>query len=210
MADPKKPGQYKFDVFVSYSRAPITRVWVKRYIIGPKDRKKRTGVTFVDWLEHHLGHEPRVFYDDHGLEVGDKWAKKILAALATSKCIVPIWSKPYFASRWCMAEWETFRLRAESTNHTLAVPIRLMDEEDLPESVQGFTVADFDEYNNPAPCYPDTVPFADFQVDLSDFAKRVKDLLGTISDFDPNWPIVHPGDAGGLTTDWDEWTPRTA
>ena len=76
-----KPDPYKFDVFVSYSRAPVTRVWVKRYIIGPKDREKRTGVTFVDWLEHHLGHEPRVFYDDHGLEVGDKWAKKILAPI---------------------------------------------------------------------------------------------------------------------------------
>lgn len=210
MAYPKKPDQYEFDVFVSYSRAPVTRVWVKRYIIGPRDREKRTGVTFVDWLEQHLGREPRVFYDDHGLEVGDKWADEILAALANSKCIVPIWSKPYFASSWCMAEWETFRLRAESTKHTLAVPIRLMAKEDLPKSVRGFTIADFREYNNPAPGYPKTERFADFQEALNGFANRVNDLLGDNPDFDPNWPIVQPADADGLITEWDEWTPRSA
>ena len=111
---------YNWDVFISYRRAGKSQPWVADFFLP----------TLRDALVEHLGYIPQIFWDNQGTEEGSRWKDTILGALQTSKCIIPIWNKPYFGSTWCVAEWQTFEERAKKADRQvkgLAVPIRFMD-----------------------------------------------------------------------------------
>jgi hypothetical protein len=99
---------YTYDLFVSYRReqpgkTPLSMPWLRKV---------------VDRLEHYLGmelgdREPRIFFDTNCVELGDHWPQRLHAAILGSKCILPIWTPPYFRSRWCLAEWKSFAAREQ-------------------------------------------------------------------------------------------------
>ncbi|CCH30592.1 TIR domain-containing protein [Actinosynnema sp. NPDC047251] len=85
---------YEFDVFLSYRRMKEWPEFVRRHFL-PK---------FDHWLAAELGQEPRIFYDADVLETGAAWPQRLAAGVSSSKVMVCLWSREYFASDWCKAE----------------------------------------------------------------------------------------------------------
>src|ERR1700730_495850 len=84
---------YRWDVFVSYKREPLTAHWMAEVV---------QRVTY--WLGEELqGAGARVFFDVSAIEVGDRWPHALRQAVLTSRCLLPILSPAYFRSRYCLA-----------------------------------------------------------------------------------------------------------
>src|SRR3569623_899980 len=85
---------YQSDVFLSYLTEKPSGTWVHEH--------------FLPYFKHQLGNalnRPAViFVDREGIHSGQKWPSRLKEALATSRCIVGIWSQMYFQSEWCRNE----------------------------------------------------------------------------------------------------------
>jgi hypothetical protein len=179
-------NDYTHDVFVSYHRQPPTKTWIERHFF----------TLFCDWLAVELGRPARVFWDNSSIEAGDVWKSKILNVLRKSRCLVPVWSKGYFHSRWCIAEWETFRKRAQIllVDGSLIVPIQWHDGESYPPEAKAIFPVDFRPYAVTAPSFPDTGHFMTYEQELKKFVLRVAQSIDTAPPFQDNWPFVDPDD----------------
>lgn len=64
-----------------------------------------TRLTFTDSLYMALVRAGiRVFRDDDELRVGEEFGGELLSAIANSRIYVPIFSRGYASSRWCLRE----------------------------------------------------------------------------------------------------------
>ena len=179
MSDPQK---YEYDVFISYRRVDRVKTWMRDYFV-----KKLT-----EALELELDDPPKIFWDEPGVEEGNRFTPIILKALKTSKCLVTIWVKPYFQSPWCVAEWRTFVERAKNENRDadgLTIPVRLHDSEKFAMEFKAF---DFREFNHTAPYWVQTDKFLNFEKQVDNLAKRISDLVKSVPDFNINWEVVEP------------------
>jgi hypothetical protein len=176
---------YVCDVFVSYRRQKPVQIWVASYFIE----------LFENWLEQELGRAPVVFWDEDGLDNGDLWKPKIMHKLAGSRCIVTIWSKGYFLSPWCVAEWETFRRRgtmAKLQTTGLVVPIQWQDGDSYPDEAKAFKPADFRKYALTAAAFPGTTLFLEYEQDVQRLAISVAKKIEQSPNFDLSWNVVDP------------------
>ncbi|KAF8019156.1 hypothetical protein BT93_H3901 [Corymbia citriodora subsp. variegata] len=82
----EKPMEFDHDVFLSFR--------------GPDTRRDIT-----DYLYHSLTDAGiQVFRDDEELRVGEEIGPELLQAIKRSKISIPIFSKEYAASKWCLME----------------------------------------------------------------------------------------------------------
>jgi hypothetical protein len=180
------PRDYTRDVFISYHRQARTKIWIRSHFYD----------LFQGWLEIELGRKVSVFYDEDDVDTGDLWAEKILNRLKTSKCIVPIWSRGYFSSRWCVAEWETFRLRTAALKMSttgLVIPIRWQDGDLYPPQAQAIKPADFRTYAYTTTVFPAERAGA-YEDDVKKLANLVAEKIESAPKYDATWPIVQPDD----------------
>ncbi|KAF8034777.1 LOW QUALITY PROTEIN: hypothetical protein BT93_C0942 [Corymbia citriodora subsp. variegata] len=77
---------YDYDVFLSF-RGPDTR----------------SGITNVLYTKL-LGARIHTFKDDEELQVGEEFGPELLKAISQSKIAIPIFSKDYASSKWCLNE----------------------------------------------------------------------------------------------------------
>src|SRR5438309_10022485 len=84
---------YEYDVFISYRRYGKWPCWVKEKFLP----------LFNLWLSAELGHDARVTLDEQ-IEAGVDWPIDLGQKLARSKLLVPLLSRQYFSSRWCVTE----------------------------------------------------------------------------------------------------------
>ncbi|XP_031380260.1 TMV resistance protein N-like isoform X2 [Punica granatum] len=105
-SSPAEPGQ-EFEVFLSFR--------------GEDNRK-----TFTDCLYHSLTDAGiRAFRDNEELHVGEEIAPKLMRSIKQSKICIPIFSKVYASSKWCVMEVaEMVKCVKEATQH-LIMPIFL-------------------------------------------------------------------------------------
>ncbi|XP_031397189.1 TMV resistance protein N-like isoform X2 [Punica granatum] len=103
---PAKPGQ-EFEVFLSFR--------------GEDNRK-----TFTDCLYHSLTEAGiRAFRDNEELHVGDEIGPKLMRSIKQSKICIPIFSRGYASSKWCLKEvTEMVKCMKEAPEH-LIMPIFL-------------------------------------------------------------------------------------
>jgi hypothetical protein len=173
---------YEWDVFISYRRLSRVKEWVRDYFIK----------ALTDSLEMELGVPPKIFWDEEGVEAGNRFTPTILNALKKSRCLICLWVKPYFQSPWCIAEWKTFVERAQRVNmdaRGLTVPIRLRDSEEYTEE---FKPLDFTEFNTTAPHWVQTEKYMSFQSAIDKLAERIVEIINSAPDFDLNWEVIHP------------------
>ncbi len=101
---------------------------------------------------------------------GAKWFDSLADALATSCCLVPVWSASYFRSRYCLWEWETFRKRGER----LVVPISWTKPKPFfPAEALGIQSHDFSAYSYPNRAYLHTEEGVGMQRAIRSFAANV-------------------------------------
>ncbi|KAI3407447.1 uncharacterized protein J3R85_020989 [Psidium guajava] len=77
----------------------------RQYEVFLSFRGPDTRLTFTDSLHAALVRAGiRVFRDDNELRVGEEFGGELLGAIAHSKIYVPIFSRGYAASKWCLRE----------------------------------------------------------------------------------------------------------
>ncbi|XP_039165454.1 toll/interleukin-1 receptor-like protein [Eucalyptus grandis] len=94
----------EYDVFLSF-RGPDTRA------------------NFTDSLYHALVDKCiNVFIDKQGIDVGEEIGPEIFQAIDNSKICIPIFSRDYASSSWCLRELEHM-MRRRKTNKLEVMPI---------------------------------------------------------------------------------------
>lgn len=190
---------YNYEVFISYNRQRVTHTWIKKFFFDK----------FKEWLDLELGGiDSRIFWDERDVEVGTYWKSEILSALATSKCILPIWTRGYFNSCWCVAEWKTFCLRERQKRAGLIVPVQWQDGKHYATEALKQTPADFREYATTAPAFINSVKYMEYEHELRAVCQKVAERIEDAPEFDEKWPVVDPDTfkvvgADKLSNDWD-------
>lgn len=179
---------YRFDLFVSYSRTPNASKWVRNHFVP----------VLRDELNEELGRKADVFLDVEQ-EAGTPWPDNLLWALQRSKLLLSVWSPPYFHSRWCLAEWHTFRSREHYVGcgpgrlPSLVYPVRFRDGERFP-SEAGLVQQEmcFKEYCNPDPQFATSHDFLPFRKKVQGVAERLASRFGNPPPWRPDWPVERP------------------
>lgn len=135
---------YEYDVFLSYRRHGEWPIWIKEHFRP----------IFETYLSEELGREARIFFDT-SIESGSSWPEHLALAHARSAVLVPLWSKSYFTSPWCIAELalmyareRSCGYRTTSRNDVLILPASIHDGRDFPASAQQIQWCKLNNYAN--------------------------------------------------------------
>jgi TIR domain len=161
---------YQYDVFLSYSRRPISANWINHIFLP----------LFKDYLEGALGRNVKIFQDIQGIEGNDAWDSRLKNALAHSKAMVCVWLPQYFNSEWCLRELsvfmkreQTYKFRTNQQPQGLICPINIFDGEHFPDYVQRYQYLDCIKYNRTGEGFKQTEGYNDLQEILQNFAYDV-------------------------------------
>lgn len=118
---------YEFDVFVSYRRG-------ERLEAGGKFKVEAEGIwvhnVFLDEFRSRLEQrcpEPKIAIDT-AIPAGADWEQTLQRWVLRSRCLVAVWSAPYFFSEYCRSEFHTMlrrqrELEAEGSAVKPVVPL---------------------------------------------------------------------------------------
>lgn len=139
---------------------------------------------------------PRVFLDKT-MERGVHWPSRLQKALLRSKVMVPVLSPPYFASRWCMAEWESMAAREELLGlanadrpQRLIYPILYSDSDNFPMMGREISWWNFKELATPEPVFQESRDYLRFHQEVADFAQDLVAMLGQVPEWRSDWPMI--------------------
>jgi hypothetical protein len=97
---------YKYEIFISYKRDDDleTLSWITQHFRPLLSLR----------VSQELGHDVSIFYDKQ-IESGSSWPNELLSKLSQSRVLVPLWSKNYFNSAWCVLELSHMLVREEAS-----------------------------------------------------------------------------------------------
>lgn len=176
---------YEFDIFVSYRRTDTIGRWVKNHLVPRLDSR----------LNQVAPYPIRIFCDFQMAD-GVNFPAELKQRIKTSSLLLGVWSADYFRSKWCMAEWESFRARQKqlglfSDNHTqgLVYPIRYSDGEYYHSEAQLVQCQkDFSHLNYPDDVFKQSPKYLEFD-DL--VRQMAEDLVVRLNDV-PTWSADFP------------------
>jgi TIR domain len=184
-------GDYSFDVFISYPR--------RLYQQSEDETEHACGQWlrslflpfFKSCLSDLLPHSPHIFLDVDEIQAGDKWLEVLRRALSVSRCLVPVWSPPYFRSPHCLWEWQTFLRRGPG----VVVPIGWTKSFSFfPDEARATQIYDFSRYAFPNPALMTTRKGMPFYESIRDFAERVAQAVLASPAFVDGDPRFQPGE----------------
>jgi len=181
-------GGYEWDVFVSYRREPPGRAQITPWITRVVDVVKF-------WLGQELGGEdPRMFFDTRVVAVGSRWQVELRRAVATSRCLLAIWSPAYFRSQWCIAEWRSFVKREQlmAAGTCLIVPVKFHDGEWFPDDARQVECLDLSPYAVTMPAFWETRRAVELEEVLQDLARRLAHVVSQAPAYREDWPDLDP------------------
>lgn len=169
---------YRYDLFVSYCREPVTARWVHMVLMPP----------LRDWLRHEarVGGE-RIFIDVErsAIPPGAVWAETLKEAVLSSVCLLPILTAEYFQSPWCLMELTTFLARAKETQPPSVVPILFSNGKHFaPEALQ-LQLVDMKAFS----WCRSRLSTKAFLAVVRDLAISIDQKLKAKPAFDPSWRI---------------------
>ncbi|NED06642.1 toll/interleukin-1 receptor domain-containing protein [Streptomyces sp. SID6648] len=180
-----KRVDYEWDVFISYCHSGHVKNWVINHFHNELKLS----------LEDELPHDPRIFID-YEIPVGSPWPDRLAEALARSRCLVPIWSPPYFRSEWCLAEWTSMRARQEVVKNSankapiLIYPIIFSDGDHFPDDAKNTQhCRNLSEYGHDREQFRDTPDYLAFQKEMRTVAKEISDVLQHSPTWQAEWPM---------------------
>ncbi|MGI3226040.1 TIR domain-containing protein [Streptomyces sp. GTA36] len=184
---------YEWDVFISYCH----RGHVKDWVINHFHHELKL------CLEDELPQDPRIFIDFE-IPVGSQWPDRLANALSKSRCLVPIWSPPYFRSEWCMAEWASMREREDlmrnpnSPTPLLIYPIIFSDGDHFPEEAKNTQYFhNLSEYGHDREQFRETPDYLAFQKEMRKVARTIAEGIQNSPEWQEEWPIVRPTNLPG-------------
>jgi len=122
---------YQYDIFISYRRDEETRGWLENHFL--RILKVR--------VRQELTREPDIFVDSQ-LESGVSWPERLGIALGSSRILIALWAKDYFASLWCteemahmLAREQGCGLRTPQNPQGLVIPAVIHDGKEFPQDI---------------------------------------------------------------------------
>jgi TIR domain len=183
-------ASYQYHIFLSYSRRGDVPEWVKNHFLPVLERR----------LEAEFDETPRIFLDEQ-IDTGADWPITLADALHRSYCLLAIWSPSYFRSRWCMAEWQTMRVREEqlglrtSANPSgLVYPVVYSDGDTFPVEAKRIQHRkDLKDYAYPYPQFRNSEKYLEFHDQVARIAQELVNLFNdSIPPWNPDWSICTP------------------
>nr|VFJ65534.1 MAG: TIR domain-containing protein [Candidatus Kentron sp. FW] len=180
---------YEFDVFISYCRLKEWPFWVKEHFKP----------LFEHWLSTELGREARVFVDFE-METGVSWPHHLGQKLARSAVLVPLWTRNYFASKWCITELahvlareKACSFRTSERPQGLIVPAILHDGDRFPHEIKHINHVNLCEYVN--------IRMASKSQTAEELDRRIRDWMPGVAKaiecappYDPAWDTLAADD----------------
>ncbi|WP_326957499.1 TIR domain-containing protein [Amycolatopsis sp. NBC_01286] len=183
-------SDYEYDVFVSYSRRGSAPKWLLNNFLP----------SLVDFLVDEIGPEPKIFLDKT-MPRGVHWPSQLERALGHSKIMIAVLSAPYFASKWCMAEWESMQAREKVLGlasprrpQGLIYPIRYSDSVSFEDEGRRRSWWDFKGLDNPNKGFQESRDWHPFQQRVRECALDLATLLKQVPPWQPDWPVVERPD----------------
>ena len=166
---------YINDVFISYKRGKINEQWLNEIFLP----------LFSDNLNNVLPHDPKIFVDTTGLTPGVNYNDELFVNLFYSKCIVSIWSPPYFRkSEWCIKEFLTMKYRQEifqlnplTNPRTLIWSVLYREMETIPKIAAGLHYLDYTEFNLVGDAFIKGPKYLQIQEKMQDDIKTIADII---------------------------------
>ena len=181
-------ADYEYDVFLSYRRAGSVNGWMHNHFY-PK---------LVESLTDELNHWPEIYLDTEQ-DVGDRWPQRLEYALLRSRIMLCVWTPSYFGSDWCLAEWESMKLREQAlgmaNRHApggLVYPIRLKDGDSFPKEAQETQYLDMKPWAYSSPVFQQSVKFLEFEEKVAGIAEDLAGRLRQVPTWEPHWTVIRP------------------
>lgn len=176
---------YTNEVFISYKRGKINEQWLNEIFLP----------LFSDYLDNELDFKPRIFVDTKGLVPGVFFNEDLFINLVQSKCIVSIWSPPYFRrSDWCVMEFLTMKYRQEvlrlgplTKPKSLIWPVLYREVNPIPQIAAGLHYVDYTDFNVVGDAFFKTEMYLNFQDKMQDDIKTVADMINNAPPFNAQW-----------------------
>lgn len=174
---------YINDVFISYKRGRINEQWLNEIFLP----------FFEDYLNNELPHDPVIFVDRTDLTPGVDFKNELFKNLIYSKCLVSIWSPPYFRkSEWCVKEFLTMKFREEhmklsahTVPQTLIWPILYREIDPMPPKIKDTTYLDYTDFNMVGEAFSKTEKYLQFQKKLEINIKTIAEIIMKVPPLDP-------------------------
>ncbi len=187
---------YEYDVFLSYFRGASA---------GPDGVElEKPGrwvqEVFYPQLKQALPlarRKPSLFYDEE-IDTGSRWREDLRDALHRSRCMLAVWSIPYFSeSIWCRSEWQTVLKREEHVEKqtgkrpNLVYPVVFWDGNYFdPEARERKGKHDMKEYSSLLPADVGLQAHHDFRKEVQRMCDDLSKFIDRTPDWDPSWPTM--------------------
>lgn len=169
---------YEYDIFISYRRLGETRSWIESYLAP----------LIVHHLSLDLGRNPKIFVDSQ-IEAGDSWPIVLGNAIASSKVIIPLWTRKYLQSLWCSCEIghmlereRKLGYRCSNNSGGLIFPTIINDGDTMPVQISTIQKYEMQEFFK-LTLNKDGNKYTEFE----DKVKLLADKIGRALDDAPDW-----------------------
>jgi hypothetical protein len=180
---------YQYDVFISYRRQQPVLDWVANHLHPMLEQ----------WLPQHLPWGKVSIFRDSSIEVGSRWPDRLSQSLRQSRCLVAVWSPPYFQSAWCMAEWGSMEERERLLGYYsaakpsgLAWPVVFADGIHFPAFVKHREWRDFHLWNHPYASFRETAKYLEFDSEVQRFAQELAAAIASVPEWREDFPVLYP------------------
>ena len=174
---------YEYDVFLSYLHERPCGTWVADH--------------FLPYFRHQLGNalnrEAALFIDRSGIHTGQKWPARLKQALATSRCLVGIWSPLYFQSDWCRSECAIMLHREKQLGIGGANPdgliagVKVNDGIHFPDYAKAIQYADFEKLFFDGPGFAKSELHVELQRQIAAVAEDVAKVIAKTPPWSADW-----------------------
>lgn len=173
---PELMMDYLYDVFISYRRHREWTPWTREHVYGLLDA----------YLTQDLGRPPRIFIDER-IEPGADWPTRLANALGRARVLLPVFSRDYFGSDWCIHELDLMhgRLR-QHPGSSLIIPVIGHDGDLIPSEIKRLQSFDLSPFRN-TDLQRRTPRFEQFSDSIKVLAPHVAAAIGSAPAFDPSW-----------------------
>lgn len=176
---------YKYEVFLSYRRHKEWPKWLE-YIFLP---------IFEHWLGEELGYNAEISWDNT-IETGVAWPYDLSQKLAQSKILVPLFSRQYFNSNWCITELSLMLAREKECGLCtikcpggLIVPAVIHDGNDFPDIVNMVQAAKLQKFTN-IRMASDSPTYEKLSELIRDWVPDVAKAIKRAPKYDPKWQDI--------------------
>ena len=179
---------YEHDVFLSYSHQ--FKEWVEECFLPE----------FRHLLCEALNRpDSTVFFDRDGIHAGDAWPERLKRALATSRCLVSVWSPLYFHSDRRMRELSIMLCRENQLGYRtlerpdgLILPVRVNDGKYFPTYAAGIQWFDCERFARSPGVFKKSEKYLEFQDQMTTWIEQVAAAVNNAPAWNAEW----------LTPDW--------